>query len=415
MEPNEHAVAVVGGGIVGSAIAVHLADLGVRPVLVDAGPPGSTASALSFASISAFGKDPVGYYELAAAGMGSWRRWSDRLGGAVGYRRGGELRWESDQDEGRMLAERVARAQARGYPVRMISESQLRQLLPDAEPGPVAAASHAEADAQVDVPRVLAASRAALAQAGARLLTGRRARVRLDDDGIQLEVDRDLLLRPATVVLAAGAESLAIAAEVGLDVPTVPSPGMLLRTTPVAPLAPGVVYLPGPPGPLVHLRQLDDRHPREPDRHAVLIGERSQEMVATNPTERHARELLAQAARFFPALRTAGIERVTVGWRPMPADRLPLVGPLPGLPSLYLAVTHSGVTVAPALGRLVARELTGGPPEPLLEASPPAPPPWPATSTRSSRASRGRPGGAADQRRRWRHRCTRRWAAAPHA
>jgi glycine/D-amino acid oxidase-like deaminating enzyme len=368
MEPTEHAVAVVGGGIVGCAIALHLCDLGVRPVLVDAGPPSSSASALSFASISAFGTDPVDYYELACAGMGGWRRWAERLGGRVGYRRGGQLRWEGDPDEGAALAERVARAQARGYPVRPLTQRQLRELLPAAEPGPVAAACHAEADAQVDVPRVLAASRAALARAGARLLTGRRARVRLDDDGVRLEVDRDLLLRPATVVLAAGAESLAVAAEVGLDVPTVPSPGMLLRTTPVAPLAPGVVYLPGRPGPPVHLRQLDDRHPREPDHHAVLIGERAQDTVARDPTQRHGHELLAQAQRFFPALRGARVERVTVGWRPMPADRLPLVGPLPGLPSVYLAVTHGGVTVAPALGRLVAREVAGGPAEPLLEA-----------------------------------------------
>jgi glycine/D-amino acid oxidase-like deaminating enzyme len=100
----------------------------------------------------------------------------------------------------------------------------------------------------------------------------------------------------------------------------------------------------------------------------VLVGERSQEQVAADPTQRHARKLLAQAARFFPALRGAGLERVTVGWRPMPADRLPLVGPLPGLPGVYLAVAHRGVTVAPALGRLVAREVAGGPPEPLLDA-----------------------------------------------
>jgi glycine/D-amino acid oxidase-like deaminating enzyme len=357
MEATEREVAVVGGGIVGSAIALHLADLGARPVLVDAGPPGSSASALSFASISAFGKDPVSYYELACAGMGSWRRWADRLGGQVGFRRGGELRWERDLDEGRMLASRVRRAQARGYPVRLISEARLRELLPGAALEPVSAACHAPADAQVDVPRVLAACRAALPRAGGQLVSGHRARVRLDEEGVRLEVD-GAVLRPATVVLAAGAESLAVAAEVGLDVPTVPSPGMLLRTTPVAALAPGVVYLPGRPGPPVHLRQLDDQ--------SVLIGERSQEAVATDPTGRHARELLAQAARFFPALRAARIDRVTVGWRPMPADRLPLVGPVPGLPALYLAVSHSGVTVAPALGRLVAREVTGGVAEPLL-------------------------------------------------
>jgi glycine/D-amino acid oxidase-like deaminating enzyme len=163
MEATEREVAVVGGGIVGSAIALHLADLGARPVLVDAGPPGSSASALSFASISAFGKDPVSYYELACAGMGSWRRWADRLGGQVGFRRGGELRWERDLDEGRMLASRVRRAQARGYPVRLISEARLRELLPGAALEPVSAACHAPADAQVDVPRVLAACRAPVA------------------------------------------------------------------------------------------------------------------------------------------------------------------------------------------------------------------------------------------------------------
>jgi glycine/D-amino acid oxidase-like deaminating enzyme len=210
MEPITHAVAVIGGGIVGSAVTLHLADLGVRPVLIDAGPVGSSASALSFASISAFDKDHLGDYELACAGMGSWRRWAERLG-KVGFRRGGEVRWESDPDQGRALAERVARAQARGYPVRLITEARLRELLPAAEPGPVSAAAHAEADAQVDLPKVLAASRAALAQSGVPLLTG-RARVRLDDTGLRLEVGGEVL-RPATVVLAAGAESLVVAAE----------------------------------------------------------------------------------------------------------------------------------------------------------------------------------------------------------
>src|SRR4029450_13871253 len=100
MEPMTHAVAVIGGGIVGSAVALHLVDLGVRPVLIDAGPVGASASAQSVASISAFDKDHLADYELACAGMGSWRRWAERLGGKVGFRRGGEVRWESDLDKG---------------------------------------------------------------------------------------------------------------------------------------------------------------------------------------------------------------------------------------------------------------------------------------------------------------------------
>ncbi|HET8787899.1 MAG TPA: FAD-binding oxidoreductase, partial [Actinomycetes bacterium] len=108
-------------------------------------------------------------------------------------------------------------------------------------------------------------------------------------------------------------------------------------------------YLPGEPGPPIHLRQRADGR--------VLVGERSQETVASDPGRRRARALLAQAARFFPALAGAGVDKWWVAYRAMPSDRLPIVGPLPWLDGLYVAVSHSGVTVAPVLGRLVADEV----------------------------------------------------------
>src|SRR6266508_3973426 len=82
-------VVVVGAGIVGCTIALHLADRGIRPVVVDPDRPGYGASVSSFASLSAFGKDPLAYYELACAGMASWSRWAERLGSDVGLRRAG--------------------------------------------------------------------------------------------------------------------------------------------------------------------------------------------------------------------------------------------------------------------------------------------------------------------------------------
>ena len=99
---------------------------------------------------------------------------------------------------------------------------------------------------------------------------------------------------------------------------------------------------------------------------SVLVGERTQETPVTNPGLDHARALLAQAARFFPTLATAGVDKWWVAWRAMPSDRLPIVGPLPWLEGLYLAVSHSGVTVAPALGRLVADEVATQAPDGLL-------------------------------------------------
>ena len=51
------------------------------------------------------------------------------------------------------------------------------------------------------------------------------------------------------------------------------------------------------------------------------------------------------------------MDRWWLAYRAMPSDRLPIVGPLPWLEGLYLAVSHSGVTLAPVLGRLVAAEV----------------------------------------------------------
>jgi len=65
-------------------------------------------------------------------------------------------------------------------------------------------------------------------------------------------------------------------------------------------------------------------------------------------------------------LATVAVDRWWLAYRAMPADRLPIVGPLPWLDPLYLAVSHSGVTVAPVLGRLVAKEVAEGTADGLL-------------------------------------------------
>ena len=88
----------VGAGILGCSIAVHLVDRGVRPVLIDPERPGQGTSTGSFASVSALGKDPASWFQLACAGMSGWTRFAERLGGDVGLRRAGEVRWAADPD-----------------------------------------------------------------------------------------------------------------------------------------------------------------------------------------------------------------------------------------------------------------------------------------------------------------------------
>ena len=96
-------------------------------------------------------------------------------------------------------------------------------------------------------------------------------------------------------------------------------------------------------------------------------------MVAENEGEelrRKAGERLLQRARDrtigFPEALSVDDCSIGVGYRPMPEDRQSIADVLPGAEGLFIIVTHSGVTLAPILGRLMADFIDSGTrPEPL--------------------------------------------------
>jgi D-hydroxyproline dehydrogenase subunit beta len=94
-------------------------------------------------------------------------------------------------------------------------------------------------------------------------------------------------------------------------------------------------------------------HALDQDRFAVPAAPVPPEVLAT---------LHARIAGLvgFPVTLTSAV----VGQRALPADGLPIVGPVGERG--YVVVTHSGVTLAPLLGRLVAREVCTGDEEPRL-------------------------------------------------
>ncbi len=56
----------------------------------------------------------------------------------------------------------------------------------------------------------------------------------------------------------------------------------------------------------------------------------------------------------------------SIGYRPTPADGFPAVGRPRGREGLYVAVSHSGITLAPAIGLFAADEILNGQRDPLL-------------------------------------------------
>jgi glycine/D-amino acid oxidase-like deaminating enzyme len=159
------------------------------------------------------------------------------------------------------------------------------------------------------------------------------------------------------VVLAGGVDNTALAGMAGITIPQEESPGVVIRTGPITQsLLSNVSVLYAPPlepgRPEIHLRQCLDG--------SAMIGEGSQESLARDDTQAHADELLARAAEYVPALKGAAAIPVPVGYRPMPLDGFPVAGFSPKSPNVYLALTHSGVTLAPLMAQMATIEIVDG-------------------------------------------------------
>jgi len=343
-------VVVVGGGIIGTAIAHELQLAGVPTMLVERDVDPQGASAFSFASLSSFDEVQRDVYLLKNHGMIGWRRWANVYGDDLGVRFPGEIRWAEAADGGRFLTEVLQRATGRGYPVRLINGDEVKKMEPASAFSGTFTATYAPDDGQADPLRAIETLTGAFSEHGGMLLIG-RASLTVEGSGITVRVGEDRI-EASTVIVAAGAETAMLLERMGWEVPMDPSPGLLCVTEPVERFTERIVYV-YPRGEVpIHLRQLPDGR--------VLIGERAQDEVAKNPTMDHARKLLRQARKAFPILEDTDVDHFTVEWRPMPRDKMPIVGPLPGLPDLYVATAHSGVTMAPALARFITSEITEG-------------------------------------------------------
>lgn len=358
-------VAVVGAGILGASIAWRLARRGVKVTLIDKGQPGHGASSHSFAWINAGAKEPIGYHNLNRRSLEMWPRFAAAIGDggnpeSVGLRWGGKVSWESDAAAAEGLVSRVRQLQSWGYPTRLIDVTELRKLEPSLDVGPVAAAEYSPNEGQVEPQMVVDACLRRLEEMGFEIVP--------ETGVLGFEQDGEGRIRSLAttsgdramdaVVIAAGTDTTPLAALIGVNVPQAESPGVVIRTNPLPPLLQNVPIVYAPPlgdgRREIHIRQCADGR--------LMIGEGDQESLAEDDSQAHADDLQARACRYLPQLSGAQAVPVPVGWRPMPLDGYPVLGFASEAPNLYVALTHSGVTLAPALSQLAAQEICGGTP-----------------------------------------------------
>ena len=354
-------VAVIGAGIVGASIAFRLAEAGATVHLIDRAAPGSGTTSASYAWVNANEKLPRAYYELNRAGMAEHRRLAEDLTSAAWYHSDGNLIWldETRQTE---LAARVERLRAWGYAARWLTGREVNaELEPGiAFPDPATPVAHFPEEAWIEAPRLIDRFVTEIRRTGTIVRTGQpvtsmvmsggRAVGVVLADGERIAVD--------AVVNAAGPDADRVAALVGRRLPLAPVAGLIVRLAVAgAPIGrtvetPRVLVRPDGAG-FVVVRQddMDDG-----------CGGRT-EIANDDPI---CRDLMARAREVVPALREARVVAARVGIRPIPADEVSSAGAVAAIPGYFEAVTHSGVTLGPLLGRLLAAEMLTGEVDPLL-------------------------------------------------
>ena len=348
-------VVIVGAGIIGATLGYHLSRRnGITVTLLERDIPGTGASGHSFAWANAFGKDPREYHTLNRRSLDMWYRLAHQLDADVGIHYGGEMRWENNPQRATQLRERIRQIQAWGYPCRLITSDAMLALEPHLHPGTVLAASlseadiHIETDTFIDVCLRRASETEAVVHAQTSV-TGFVIRngsvVAVKTTGAEYPCD--------VVVLASGVQTTELASQVQAYIPQQRSPGIVIKTTPCAEVLHNVAIIHAPSTDTdhqhLHLRQLADG--------SLRIGQGTQEGINRDDSQQHADALLTRAKTYLPAIADAKAIPTPVGYRPMPLDGFPVLGFTEAVPNLYIALMHSGVTLAPLVGEMATLEI----------------------------------------------------------
>lgn len=348
-------IVVIGAGIIGANVAFRLAEGGAKVTVVEAGRVGNGSSARSFAWINAHRKTPRAYYDLNIGGMRAHLDLRERFPEGRWWHGSGCVEWAAPGEDREVFSERVDRLAEWGYRAEMIDLARLAEIEPDIDPCAVGDAPIGFFPDEGWVDPVLIAHtllRAAVAR-GTILLT-EQGPARLVMRGGRVvgvtcaagEIAADM------VVNCAGCWSNSVIDEPRLQVPLAPTSGMLALTAPVAADLRTVV--------MAAQCQL---HADGAGRIMVRQDMYDRTIKADTPVDvaqREADGLVALAAQVVPSIGKAKCEAIRIGVRALPSDGKPAVGPIGGVPGYYVVVTHSGVTLAPFLGELIADEVLSG-------------------------------------------------------
>lgn len=368
-------VVVIGGGVIGAAIAYYLSKRGIDTVLLEKRGLllGTSGACDGFFAVQS--KRPGLLLKLALESVKEVERLSKELPLPIYYRRCGGLILIENRYEMKLMEDFVSRQREAGLEVRIISTEGAKKFCPlladDLE-----GATYSPLDGQIHPHYLTLALLEGFKASGGRVMLRSEATEIVTENKRVKEVrtSTGVSIRADFVVCAAGVESSKIGERLGIKLPVIPKRGQILVTEKFPPLIRTILfdakYILVKLYPEV-LKDVSEEVRRlgvglivEQTEHGNLLLGSTRELVGYDDSVSF-EAMLAIARntlRYLPGLRKVNIIRAFAGLRPSTPDGYPIIGPVEGIEGLIIATGHEGdgIALAPITGRLVSELISEG-------------------------------------------------------
>lgn len=361
-------VLVIGGGVMGCSIAIHLREAGVgRVTVVERDPTYARASShLAMGGIrQQFGS--ALNVRLVQLSLPFWKAFDERMSSPRGpiranFRQRGYL-FLANGDQAPAFERRFKLMQSCGAVVERLDRDGLSRLLPDAFLDDIAFGVLGKNDGYASPREVLKGMRAGAEAAGVTFVRGEVAavdRVAGRSGGVRLANGQRHAA--GTVVCAAGAWSGRVAEQAGFELPIRPQRQHLFRCALPSFWPYRFPMVVDPTG--VHWRHDDPDHVSDLDR-IVVARTQADEPFGENfecDASRWERDFRPPMVRRVPTLKNARVIESWCGLYEVTPDHNPVIGAIPSLDRFYVAAGFSGhgLMMSPAIGRVMSEIIISG-------------------------------------------------------
>jgi glycine/D-amino acid oxidase-like deaminating enzyme len=361
-------VVVIGAGIVGASIAYVLAKDGLDVVLMDGEGIGSGSTGHGHGVVSLVGKDfrPGPHFELGLAGARIFKQFTEMLHEDCGidpmYHEKPGLSIAVLEEEERIFREAYAQLEDRQLGLRWVDGGEAREVEPRLSEEVRGGVLYWHG--QVDGYRMTVCEAQALERLGGRVLLRRATGLLREGRRVMGVRHTGGELRAGFTVLAMGAWVAAAEEWIGFPIPVRPLHGEVLnvrlageplkafiltaRHGPILQRKDGVILVGSIGGVTMSGMDVDARHVFDPE-------DTTPPVFDLNPKPENGQLMIERGLRVMPALSEADLIDHLAGVRPLSADRMPIIGSVPGIEGAILATGHGtkGIHLAPITARMV--------------------------------------------------------------